>query len=117
LRARDRIRDSFAPEIGRECTVNDPRLKSEACKETYKPILTKPSFGKHTGVHTGRVAVKATGSFNLQTVTGTIQGISHTHRRRLRRADGYTYHLTAPPSLRAHRPPAQKALDTGGLLT
>jgi hypothetical protein len=58
-------------------------------------------FGKQAGVHTGRVAVRATGSFNLQTITGTIQGISHTHCRRLQRADGYTYHLTALlPSLK-----------------
>jgi 5-methylcytosine-specific restriction endonuclease McrA len=57
--------------------------------------------GKHAGIHTGRVAVRATGSFNLQTPSGTLEGISHRRCRLLQRADGYTYHLTALlPSLK-----------------
>ena len=47
--------------------------------------------GKKTGTHLGRVAVRSTGSFNVTTVAGTIQGISHKHCRRLHRADGYGY--------------------------
>ena len=47
--------------------------------------------GKKTGQHTGRVAVRATGSFNIQTGNAVVQGISHTHCRVTQRADGYGY--------------------------
>ncbi|MGP3917111.1 RNA-guided endonuclease IscB [Nonomuraea sp. 10N515B] len=49
--------------------------------------------GKKQGTHTGRVAVRATGSFNITTAHGTVQGISHRHIRLLQRADGYAYTL------------------------
>ena len=47
--------------------------------------------GKKAGVHTGRVAVRASGSFNITTTQGTVQGIGHKHVRLLQRADGYGY--------------------------
>ncbi len=47
--------------------------------------------GKKAGTHAGRVAVRATGSFNIQAVQGAIQGISHRHCRLVQRADGYGY--------------------------
>lgn len=47
--------------------------------------------GKNAGIHIGRVAVRATGSFNIQTVGGAVQGISHKRCRLLQRADGYGY--------------------------
>jgi len=47
--------------------------------------------GKKTGTHLGRGTVRSTGSFNITTSAGTIQGISHKHCRRLHRADGYGY--------------------------
>jgi hypothetical protein len=47
--------------------------------------------GKKAGTHTGRVAVRATGSFNITTAHGTVQGIHHRHVRLLQRADGYAY--------------------------
>lgn len=47
--------------------------------------------GKKAGVHVGRVAVRATGSFNIQTVSGVVQGISHRYCQMLQRADGYGY--------------------------
>ena len=53
---------------------------------------TVPS-GKRRGVHTGRVAVRRTGSFNVHTAQGTVQGISHRHCRVFQRADGYGYTL------------------------
>ena len=48
--------------------------------------------GKKIGTYTGRVAVRATGSFNIQTGTTIVQGISHKHCRLLMHADGYTYY-------------------------
>ncbi|QHS09134.1 RNA-guided endonuclease IscB [Sinimarinibacterium sp. NLF-5-8] len=48
--------------------------------------------GKNAGTHTGRVAVRATGSFNIQIPSGhAVQGISHRYCTLLQRADGYGY--------------------------
>lgn len=52
--------------------------------------------GKKVGSYQGRVAVRSSGSFNIQTATGTVQGISHRHCRILQRADGYAYSLQCP---------------------
>ncbi len=49
--------------------------------------------GKRQGVHVGRVAVRASGSFNVQTAGGTVQGVSHRHCRIVQRGDGYGYAL------------------------
>src|SRR6266498_840655 len=46
--------------------------------------------GKKQGVYVGKVAVRSSGSFNVVTRQGTIQGISYRHCRTLRRADGYS---------------------------
>ncbi|MDG4868250.1 RNA-guided endonuclease IscB [Guyparkeria sp. 1SP6A2] len=47
--------------------------------------------GKKAGTHTGRLAVRASGRFNIQTPAGVIQGISHRHCTLTQRADGYGY--------------------------
>jgi hypothetical protein len=47
--------------------------------------------GKKAGTHIGRVAVRASGSFNIQTENSTIQGINWRHCRRVMPDDGYTY--------------------------
>ncbi|MBC8741841.1 HNH endonuclease [Paraburkholderia sp. UCT31] len=47
--------------------------------------------GKKVGTYVGRVAVRATGSFNIQTSQGVVQGISHRHCKVIQRADGYGY--------------------------
>jgi len=51
--------------------------------------------GKKQGTHVGRVAVRTVGSFNITTVRGLIQGISHRHCQIVQRADGYAYQLSA----------------------
>jgi hypothetical protein len=48
--------------------------------------------GAKKGTWTGRVAVRATGSFNITTASGTVQSISHRYCRLLQRADGWRYH-------------------------
>jgi 5-methylcytosine-specific restriction endonuclease McrA len=53
-------------------------------------IAIVPS-GKKAGTHTGRVAVRASGSFDIQTGSGTIQGINWKRCRRVMKDDGYTY--------------------------
>jgi len=49
-----------------------------------------PTGGK-AGTHVGRVAVRASGKFNIATRLGTVQGIHHRHVRLLTRADGWAY--------------------------
>jgi hypothetical protein len=54
--------------------------------------------GKQTGIHTGKVAVRTKGSFNITTATGTITDISYRYCQRLHAADGYIYQKgTVPP--------------------
>ena len=53
--------------------------------------------GKKAGVHVGRVAVRASGSFNIQTPGGTVEGISYRYCRVLQRADGYGYSFQPKP--------------------
>jgi len=49
--------------------------------------------GTKAGTWLGRVAVRKTGSFNIQTPGGAIQGISYRHCTLIQRADGYGYHI------------------------
>jgi 5-methylcytosine-specific restriction endonuclease McrA len=49
--------------------------------------------GKKIGRYTGRVAVRSTGSFNIQTSASVVEGISHKACRLLARGDGYFYAL------------------------
>jgi 5-methylcytosine-specific restriction endonuclease McrA len=56
--------------------------------DIVKAIVTK---GKKIGVYIGRVAVRSTGSFNISTKTGLIQGISHKYCQIVHAKDGYNY--------------------------
>jgi hypothetical protein len=47
--------------------------------------------GVYAGVHVGRVAVRATGSFDITTKAGKAQGISYTYCRPVHQSDGYSY--------------------------
>jgi len=51
--------------------------------------------GKKMGFYVGRVAVRATGSFNIQTAQGVVQGISHRCCKVIQSADGYGYSIVA----------------------
>jgi len=53
--------------------------------------------GKQKGTWLGRVAIRKTGSFNIQTSSGGVQGISHRHCQLTQKADGYGYHLQPTP--------------------
>jgi 5-methylcytosine-specific restriction endonuclease McrA len=50
-----------------------------------------PSSSRKAGSYVGRIAIRATGSCNIQTATGTTQGIHYRYCQPLHRADGYTY--------------------------
>jgi hypothetical protein len=64
-------------------------------------VKAEVSKGKKTGSYLGRVAVRASGSFNIQTASGVIQGISHRHFRVIQRADGYSYSRLDKPEKEA----------------
>lgn len=59
--------------------------------------------GKKAGIHIGRIAVRKTGSFNIQIPGKTIDGISHRYCRVLQRADGYGYSYQPKPQMEAAR--------------
>ena len=56
--------------------------------DLVKAVVSK---GKKIGTYTGRVAVRASGSFNLQTSIGVVQGISYKYCTLIQRNDGYGY--------------------------
>lgn len=75
--------------------------------QTGDMVLATVTRGKRIGIYKGRVAIRATGSFNIQSGQGLIQGISHRYCKVLQRGDGYGYSLVAykdvigtPPKLR-----------------
>ena len=56
--------------------------------DLVKAVVTK---GKKMGTYIGRVAVRASGNFNITTKEGTIQGINHRYCELISRNDGYGY--------------------------
>lgn len=64
------------------------RKKGFKTGDIVKAIVTE---GKHIGVYVGRVAARATGSFNITTKQKTVQGIGHQYCHALHRSDGYSY--------------------------
>lgn len=64
------------------------RIKGFQTGDMVKAEVTK---GKKTGSYVGRVAVRASGSFNLQTAQGVVQGIGYRCCKVIQRADGYGY--------------------------
>jgi 5-methylcytosine-specific restriction endonuclease McrA len=67
------------------------RKKSVQGFQTGDLVHAEVSQGRHKGTYRGRVAIRASGSFNIQTQDRLIQGISHRHCRLIWRADGYSY--------------------------
>ena len=47
--------------------------------------------GKKIGTYIGRIAVRSSGSFNVSTISGLIQGIGHKYFSIVHRKDGYSY--------------------------
>ncbi|MHC5715697.1 MAG: RNA-guided endonuclease IscB [Nostoc sp.] len=56
--------------------------------DIVKAIVTK---GKKIGEYIGRVAVRTSGSFNISTALGLVQGISHKYCKSIHKKDGYEY--------------------------
>ncbi len=73
-----------------------PRTGPKAAKyvkgfQTGDVVRAVVTSGTKVGTYVGRVAVRATGSFNITTKQATIQGISHHHCTALHKCDGYSY--------------------------
>ncbi len=75
---------------------------------------TVPASSRKAGVYVGRVAVRRTGNFNIQTMGGVVQGISHRHCQILQRQDGYGYAvaLSQPTSTLQPQPKETRFLPT-----
>ncbi|GCF11849.1 hypothetical protein KDI_54130 [Dictyobacter arantiisoli] len=73
-----------------------PRTSAKGAKkvkgfQTGDVVKAIVPTGKKVGTYTGRVAVRSSGSFNITTTIGTIQGISYRHCQMLHHSDGYSY--------------------------
>lgn len=68
-----------------------PRLKRFFGFRTGDLVKAAVPDGKYAGVHVGRVAIRATGRFNITTAHGLIQGVNYRHCHIIQRADGYAY--------------------------
>jgi 5-methylcytosine-specific restriction endonuclease McrA len=67
------------------------REKSVEGFRTGDMVIAIVPKGVHQGVHVGRVAVRRTGSFNIQTSAGVVQGVGHKYCKVTMRGDGYSY--------------------------
>ena len=63
--------------------------------QTGDMVKAKVTAGKKQGSYFGRVAIRASGSFNIQMPQGVVQGISHRYCSMVQRSDGYGYSLVA----------------------
>lgn len=81
------------------CRVNRygfPRTNAKRTKrirgfQTGDLVQSKVTNGKKAGLYQGRVAVRASGNFNITTGKGVVQGINYRFCRQIHRCDGYNY--------------------------
>ena len=70
--------------------MREKSVKGFRTGDMVKAVVTK---GAKVGTYVGRVAIRASGSFNIQTAHGVIQGIGHKYCRITQRGDGYCYSI------------------------
>ena len=58
--------------------------------DLVKAVVTK---GKKVGIYTGAVACRKTGSFDIKTSAGRVQGLNYKYFTLIQRADGYQYFI------------------------
>lgn len=68
-----------------------PRLKLVKGFQTGDMVKAVVTSGKKIGTYVGRVAVRKSGNFNINTTNGLIQGISHKYCSPIHKKDGYSY--------------------------
>ena len=83
------------------------RSKSAFGFQTGDLVRAVVTTGRKLGTYVGRVAIRASGSFNIQSATGLVQGIHHRFCTLLQRADGYGYSWTMKSGLAQTLPVTQ----------
>jgi 5-methylcytosine-specific restriction endonuclease McrA len=68
-----------------------PQFKFVQGFQTGDIVKAVVTTGKKIGEYVGRVAVRSTGSFNISTNQGLVQGINHKYCKSIQRKDGYGY--------------------------
>jgi 5-methylcytosine-specific restriction endonuclease McrA len=68
-----------------------PREKIHFDFQTGDIVKAVVTTGKKVGIYVGKVAIRSSGSFNISTKTGLVQGISHKFCKRIHAKDGYSY--------------------------
>ncbi len=68
-----------------------PREKIHFNFQTGDIVKAIVTTGKKVGNYVGRVAIRSTGSFNISTKNGLVQGVSHKFCKRIHSKDGYSY--------------------------
>lgn len=68
-----------------------PRGKIHFGFQTGDIVKAIVKTGKKVGEYVGKVAIRSSGSFNISTKNGLVQGISHKFCKRIHVKDGYSY--------------------------
>jgi hypothetical protein len=68
-----------------------PRRKIHFNFQTGDIVKAVVTTGKKIGDYVGKVAIRSSGSFNISTKNGLVQGISHKFCKRIHAKDGYSY--------------------------
>jgi 5-methylcytosine-specific restriction endonuclease McrA len=86
-----------------KCNVNEigfPCSKPKGAKkvknfQTGDMVRAVVTSGTKQGIYVGRVLVRASGSFDIRTKQGRVQGISYRYCTPVHRCDGYSYKIGA----------------------
>jgi 5-methylcytosine-specific restriction endonuclease McrA len=70
-----------------------PRDKLVRGFQTGDIVKSIVTAGTKIGEYIGRVAVRSSGSFNISTKLGLIQGVNYKYCQTIHRKDGYSYHF------------------------
>lgn len=68
-----------------------PRNKIHFGFQTGDIVKAIVKTGKKVGTYIGKVAIRSSGSFNISTKNGLIQGISYKYCKHIHKKDGYSY--------------------------
>ena len=94
-----------------------PRLRYTRAKQhfgftTGDLVRAAVPQGTKAGTYVGRVAVRATGSFNITTTAGVVQGLHHRFFLPIQRVDGWQHHVSAEAIPRPRSLPALNGLSS-----
>lgn len=68
-----------------------PRYKFVKGFQTGDIVKANVTKGKKKGEYVGRIAVRTSGSFNIKTKSGLVQGISYNYCKAVHQKDGFAY--------------------------